>query len=52
MVAKEEVLEMIARYVEMLKTPPRSKAELEFHLQIVRHLRGMLGAWDAFLKSK
>lgn len=52
MVSKEELAEFIGRYVEFLKTPPKTQAEADFHQQVLRNLQGILGAWNALLRSK
>lgn len=52
MVTKEELADLVARYVEFMKTPPKTQSECEFHQQVLRNLQGILGAWNAMLKQK
>lgn len=52
MVTKDELADVIRRYVDMLKTPPQTQAEADFHQQVLRNLQGILGAWNALLKTK
>jgi hypothetical protein len=50
--SKKKVVEVLKWFLDDLKTGPRDKAELDFQLAIIRHLRGILSAWDDWLNKQ
>jgi hypothetical protein len=49
---KKKVVEVLKWFLDDLKTGPRDKEELQFQLAVIRHLRGILSAWDDWLNKQ